>query len=62
MSNVVTVTGEIQPEEMGLTLPHEHIIVDFIGAEKTGKHRYKSEEVKRVMLPYLLEIKDLRNL
>jgi len=59
LSKVITVTGEIQPEEMGLTLPHEHIIVDFIGAEKTGKHRYESEEVRKVILPYLLEIKDL---
>lgn len=59
MSKIITVTGEIQSNEMGLTLPHEHILVDFIGADKSGKHRYDSEAVIKVMLPYLLEIKDL---
>ncbi|MFX0064382.1 MAG: phosphotriesterase [Candidatus Hermodarchaeota archaeon] len=56
---IVTVNGELQPEEMGLTLPHEHIMVDFIGAEKTGKHRYDPEDVISRMLPYLIEIRDL---
>ena len=29
---VMTVRGPIPPEEMGPTLPHEHVLVDFIGA------------------------------
>ena len=32
MPKIITVTGPISPEEMGLTLPHEHIMVDFAGA------------------------------
>ncbi len=55
---IITVKGQIVPEDMGLTLPHEHILVDFIGAEKTGKHRYVAQEVIDVMLPYLMEIKE----
>ena len=31
---VMTVCGPIPPEQMGLTLPHEHILVDFIGADR----------------------------
>ncbi|MFX0183188.1 MAG: phosphotriesterase [Candidatus Hodarchaeota archaeon] len=53
---IMTVTGEIPSNEMGFTLPHEHILVDFIGAEETGRHRYDSEEVIKVMLPYLMDI------
>ncbi len=59
MNKVITVTGEIPSEKLGLTLPHEHILVDFIGVDKVGKHRYEADEVKNVMLPYLSEIKDL---
>jgi phosphotriesterase-related protein len=59
MTKIITVTGEISTEEMGFCLPHEHIMTDFIGAEKTGNHRYDREEVIQVMLPYLKEIKDL---
>lgn len=55
----MTVTGEIQSNKMGFTLPHEHILVDFIGAEETGKHRYNPKEVIKVMFPYLMDIQKL---
>lgn len=44
---------------MGFTLPHEHVMVDFIGADKTGKHRYTQPDVVETMLPYLKEIAGL---
>jgi phosphotriesterase-related protein len=53
---IVTVSGPIEPSEMGLTLPHEHIIVDFIGAVEAGPHRYNRSEVVKTMLPFLQEI------
>lgn len=53
---IVTVRGPIEPSEMGLTLPHEHIIVDFIGATEAGSHRYNRSEVVETMLPFLQEI------
>ncbi|MFW6007186.1 MAG: phosphotriesterase family protein [Bacillota bacterium] len=56
--NIITVNGSVKTENMGLTLPHEHIMVDFIGAERTGKHRYRPEKVIETMLPYLEEIKE----
>ena len=51
----MTVLGPIDSSELGPTLPHEHVMVDFIGADKVGKHRYDAEEVYQTMLPYLQE-------
>jgi predicted metal-dependent phosphotriesterase family hydrolase len=55
MKHIVTVTGPVPIPEIGFTLSHEHVMVDFIGAEKTGKHRYSAEAVVGRMLPYLQE-------
>ncbi|MFA5291846.1 MAG: phosphotriesterase [Phycisphaerae bacterium] len=55
---IMTVRGPIKPSSFGKTLPHEHILVDFIGAGKTGPDRYDANEVISIMLPYLLELKD----
>ena len=41
---VVTVNGPIAPSELGFTLPHEHVLVDFIGADKVSPDRYDSDE------------------
>jgi phosphotriesterase-related protein len=57
MASIQTVRGPIAPEDLGPTLIHEHLIVDFIGAEQTGPHRWQQDEVIARMLPYLLEIK-----
>jgi phosphotriesterase-related protein len=54
---IMTVRGEITPDKLGKTLPHEHVLVDFIGADKVSKDRYNSAELVEVMFPYL---KDLR--
>lgn len=56
---VNTVTGPLACEEMGFTLPHEHVIVDWHGADGKSKERYDPDEVFRIMLPYLQEIKQL---
>lgn len=56
--NVMTVRGLIPVSEMNMTLIHEHVLVDFIGAEETGKHRWNPEEVIPVALPYLLKLKN----
>jgi phosphotriesterase-related protein len=54
---VMTVSGPIPADSMGLTLIHEHILVDFVGAEKTGYHRWNKDSVIQKVLPYLLEAK-----
>ena len=56
---IQTVSGTIKPSQLGMTLIHEHIIVDFIGADKVSKDRYNADEVFEVMLPYLKEIRSL---
>jgi phosphotriesterase-related protein len=56
---VITVDGEIPAGTMGKTLHHEHLLVDFIGADSTGYHRWNRDSVVQKVLPYLLEIKDM---
>jgi len=56
MEIIRTVLGDIAPDDLGITLVHEHILCDFIGADKVSKERYDRKEVFRLMLPYLSEI------
>jgi phosphotriesterase-related protein len=51
------VTGRMSTAELGVTLPHEHVLVDFIGADKASRDRYDSEEVFRTALPHLEALK-----
>jgi phosphotriesterase-related protein len=41
---------------MGPTLVHEHVLVDFIGAEKVSRSRYDADEAFRTALPHLKEL------
>lgn len=56
---IITVTGEISTDQIGLTLAHEHVLVDFIGADLSEPPRYNSDEAFKVILPHILEIKNL---
>jgi predicted metal-dependent phosphotriesterase family hydrolase len=56
---IMTVTGEKPASEMGVTLAHEHILVDFIGADSITTGRYNPDTVFRRVLPYLLELSPL---
>jgi phosphotriesterase-related protein len=53
----MSVTGPVPSQNLGVTLPHEHVLVDFIGADSTGYHRWNRETVIRRVLPYLIEAK-----
>jgi phosphotriesterase-related protein len=55
---VMTVTGLIDSAAMRTTLPHEHMLVDFIGAEDINPPRWDREEVIQKVLPYLQEAKN----
>jgi len=57
IAQIITVNGQIGPEEMGLALIHEHIMVDWIGADSTGYHRWDRNEIVERALPYLEEAK-----
>lgn len=39
-ARVMTVTGEIPADKLGRMLPHEHVLVDFIGADLVNADRY----------------------
>ena len=56
---IMTVLGLIDPSAMGFTLPHEHVLVDFIGAEQASPARYDADEVFKTALPHLQKIRDL---
>ncbi|MGI6367349.1 MAG: phosphotriesterase family protein [Anaerolineae bacterium] len=56
MGTVQTVMGPVSSTELGLVLTHEHVMVDFAGAEVTGPHRWDRAEVVGIMLPYLTAI------
>ena len=51
-----TVRGPIDVGEMGVTLVHEHVLVDFVGAEKVSRSRYDADEAFRTILPHLQEL------
>lgn len=55
---LMSVRGPVSPNELGVTLIHEHIMADFIGAAETGTHRYQVDAVVSKALPYLLELKE----
>ncbi len=54
-----TVTGPVRLKDLGVTLMHEHVLVDFIGADKIGPGRYDPEEAFRTALPRLEQIRKL---
>ena len=56
---VSTVTGEVAARDLGMVLMHEHVMVDFIGADKVSRSRYDAEEVFRVALPHLRQAREL---
>lgn len=54
---IMTVNGPVSPAEMGITLTHEHVLVDFIGADSISYDRWNRDEAAKTILPYLLEAK-----
>jgi phosphotriesterase-related protein len=59
VATIRTVLGDISPDGLGFTLAHEHVLCDFIGADKVSRERYDPQEVLRIMLPYFGEIMGL---
>ena len=56
-AKINTVLGQITSEKFGKTLIHEHVLVDFIGADKINSNRWEHEKVIQKVLPFLKEIK-----
>ena len=56
---IMTVNGPVSSREMGVSLIHEHILVDFIGADSITDLRWDKSEVVKKSLPFLKQIKEL---
>jgi phosphotriesterase-related protein len=54
----LTVRGPVDLAELGTTLVHEHVLVDFVGADKVSPGRYDAGEAFRAVLPHLLALKE----
>ena len=52
---IMTVNGLISSNSGGVFLTHEHMLVDFIGADSIHNGRWNRSEVIQKMLPYLIE-------
>ena len=57
-NKIMTVNGWMAADKIDFTLTHEHVLVDFIGADKTDPSRYDTDEVFRKALPKLLSVKE----
>jgi predicted metal-dependent phosphotriesterase family hydrolase len=56
---VQSVQGPLPVDKLGMTLMHEHVMVDFVGADKVSRERYNRDEVFRAALPYLKQVRSL---
>jgi phosphotriesterase-related protein len=56
---IETVTGPVAADRLGVTLMHEHILVDFIGAAQVSPSRYDANAVFNAVLPHLKQVRRL---
>ena len=54
---VLTVRGSIPGDSLGMTLIHEHVFLDWTGAESIRPQEWEEEAAFEIILPYLLEVK-----
>jgi phosphotriesterase-related protein len=56
---IMTVNGKIPADSMGLSLIHEHVFLDWTGADSINPKAWDNEAAFRTILPDLLEMKAL---
>jgi phosphotriesterase-related protein len=56
---VETVTGPFAGDRLGVTLIHEHLLVDFIGAAAVSPSRYDPDAVFKFVLPHVEQARRL---
>ena len=56
---IMTVNGPVSAGSLGITLVHEHILVDFAGADSIAYQHWDRSEVAKIALPYLRQLKEL---
>src|SRR5690349_23963331 len=55
----MSVRGALGVDQLGATLPHEHVLLDFIGADQITRDRYNQDVVYESVLPKVQQAKDL---
>ena len=58
LGQILTVSGPLDPAALGTTLVHEHVLVDFVGADRVTPDRYDADEVFQTALPHLLALRE----
>ena len=53
----MTVRGPLSADKMGMTLPHEHVVVDFLGTGPSPSEHYDRESAFQNILPHLQRLK-----
>jgi len=53
---IEAVTGPVDAGDLGLTLMHEHVLVDFIGASGVSRARYDADAVFATALPHVKQV------
>src|SRR5918994_8017486 len=56
---IQTVRGVIPAGRLGITLMHEHVLVDFIGADEVSASRYDADQAFAAVLPHLQQARAL---
>ncbi len=56
---VMTVLGPVDPAAFGSVLAHEHVLVDFIGADRISRDRYDPQAVFDAVLPHLRRAREV---
>lgn len=54
---LMTINGKIPADSMGLALIHEHVFLDWSGADSMDSKKWDNEGAFRIILPYLQEMK-----
>lgn len=54
-NKIMTINGPIQASSLGSTLAHEHVLVDFIGADQINENRWDKTAVVNKVVPYFTE-------
>lgn len=57
--SIMTVRGPIPAGELGRVLPHEHVLVDFIGADQVSPDRYDPAVAFAKIEPFLARVRAL---
>lgn len=58
MKKLVTTLGNLDMEQTGIILPHEHVFVDLRTSEQEGYAQAETQDVIRLMGPYLREARE----